>query len=289
MATSLPQALAALARSTPEVPPGVRPVSGETLAALAREHRLSLLDMERATLAAGLVPARYLRNMRTFDAGAQRRFLDSRVALAGLGGLGGHLLELLARAGVGRIEAADGDRFEESNLNRQLLCETQTLGWSKAEAARERAARVNPAVQFAARGEFLDLAGFRDLARGADLALDALGGVAPRLDLRRAAALEGVPLLTAAVAGTAGYVALVRPGDPAPTDFFPARPSEVPAEEALGTPAPTVALAASLAAAQALAFLADPFRETTGGPLAGRMLLFDLADASFETVALKAR
>ncbi len=289
MGTSLAQALAALARSTPEVPPGVRPVSGETLAALAREHRLSLLEMERAALTAGLVPARYQRNMATFDASAQIRFLDSRVALAGLGGLGGHLLELLARAGVGRIDAVDGDAFEETNLNRQLLCHADTLGRSKAWAARARAAEVNPAVEFTARAESLDLAGFRGLVRGADLALDALGGVAPRLDLRRAADLEGVPLLTAAVAGSAGYVALVRPGDPAPTDFFPAREAEVPAEVALGTPPPTVALAASLAAGEALAFLADPCRETAGGPLAGRMLLFDLADASFETVALKAR
>ncbi len=279
--------LADLARDTPETPPGVRLVSGGVLADLGLGLGLGAREMELAALAAGLVPARYLRNMRTYGPAAQARFLRSRVALAGLGGLGGHLLELLARAGVGALAAADGDVFEESNLNRQTLCLADGLGQAKAEAARLRASAVNPAMDCVVRAGFLDQQGFSELVQGADLVLDALGGVAPRLLLRRAAAQAGVPLLTAAVAGTSGYVALVRPGDPSPTDYFGTGADEAkpPAEVLLGTPPPTVALAAALQAAQALAFLSDQ-GSTEGSGLAGKMLLFDLADMTFATVSL---
>lgn len=284
--------LAALASSLAPVPPGLRPVPGEVLAALARDLNLPLRLVERAALeavpegvpeAVPLVPARYLRNMRTFTPRDQARFLESEVAMPGLGGLGGHLLELLARAGVGRIRAADGDRFEESNLNRQLLSAQATLGRSKARAAVLRAAQANPAVELTVREECLDQEGLAAFIRGADLVLDALGGLAPRADLARAAAREGLPLLTAAVAGTSGYVALVLPGEPGPADFLGvgARTGGEPAEVLLGTPGPTVALAASLQASQALSFLARG-----AACLSGRMLLFDLADMTFQTVSL---
>ena len=111
--------LAALARSTPEVPPGLRPVSGETLASLAREHLLSLRETELAALAAGLVPSRYLRNMTTYGPEAQARLLEARVALAGLGGLGGK------RGLAGRTENRAGDRcpggLEEHAASEWLL------------------------------------------------------------------------------------------------------------------------------------------------------------------------
>lgn len=64
----------------------------------------------------------------------------------GVGGVGGYALEALARAGVGRLAAVDGDAFEESNLNRQLLCTTATVGLRKAEVAAERVTLIDPAI-----------------------------------------------------------------------------------------------------------------------------------------------
>ena len=237
-----------------------------------------------AALERGVMPERYRRNASSLDAEAQTRLLGSRVLLAGLGGLGGLVLESLARAGVGRITGCDGDRFEPSNANRQLLATEATMGLSKAQAARERAAAVNPCVEFRAVDRFLDFQGFLDLCRDADLAVDALGGLDDRPALERAAREAGIPLVTAAVAGWSGLVATVLPGQAGLGSLLGGLPGGsakegMTPEETLGTPGPTVHLAASVQCAEALRLLAG--QEPA---LAGRMLVFDLADMTFETV-----
>ena len=95
---------------------------------------------------------RYARNRRSLTTDEIARLHDARVLVAGCGGLGGHVIECLARTGVGAIVVIDCDAFEETNLNRQLLAAEDTLGTSKARAARERIARVNPVVYGAVAG-----------------------------------------------------------------------------------------------------------------------------------------
>ena len=97
--------------------------------------------MERTALELGICPERYLRNLDAYSLAEQLRLLKSHAALVGLGGLGGYVLELLARAGVGSIRAADGDEFVPSNLNRQLYATRRTLCGYKAAAAAARMKR----------------------------------------------------------------------------------------------------------------------------------------------------
>ena len=78
------------------------------------------------------------------------RLANSRVAVFGLGGVGGYVLEALVRAGVGHITAVDGDTVDETNLNRQLLATRFSLGKSKAEAAKERALSINASLDISA-------------------------------------------------------------------------------------------------------------------------------------------
>ena len=172
--------------------------------------------IEAAALEAGVFPARYLRNMQSIPARDQIRLLNGSIAQIGLGGLGGTLLDLFLRAGVGRIRAADGDRFEESNLNRQALADLKTLSSSKADAARGKADAVNPSVDLEVRDAFLDPDAFPGFVRGCNLAVDALGGLTSRLALHEATAAEDIPLVTGALAGWTGYVAVVCPERPAP-------------------------------------------------------------------------
>src|SRR5512147_1622181 len=114
---------------------------------LAREHSADGREVEAAALAAGVVPLRYSRNMRSLSCEDQTVLLGAAAAVVGLGGLGGTVVEILARLGVGRLAVIDGDRFEDSNLNRQLLSSVEDLGRSKADVARERIHRVNPSVK----------------------------------------------------------------------------------------------------------------------------------------------
>jgi len=257
----------------------VRVLAGPQAAALAREFALPAREVDANALDAGILPGRYLRNFTAYSPAEQARLLRSTAALVGLGGLGGTVLEILVRTGVGTIVAADGDAFEESNLNRQLLAEDDRLDRPKAEAALARAAAVNPTATVTAQAAFLDAAGMAACLAGAQVAVDALGGLTDRPVLARAAAARGIALVTAAVAGDTGYVATVLPGGPALWDILGG--SADPAENALGCQAAGVTVAAGLQAAEALRLLA-------GRPprLAGKMLIVDLSDMSFETVTL---
>jgi len=137
---------------------------------------------------------------------------------------------------------------------------------------------VNPAVAFEPVARFLDEADMGRFLAGAGLCLDALGGLKDRAALARQAALAGIPLVTAAVAGQSGLVATVLPGGKVPAEFFGVGAG---AEDSQGTPAPAVATAASLMAGEALNILCG-----RGARLAGKMLVFDLGQMSFETVTL---
>lgn len=247
---------------------------------------LRLLELE--ALRQGCIPERYVRNFNSFSIGEQIRLLEASVLLVGLGGLGGSVLEILLRAGVGRITAADGDRFEESNFNRQLLSDISWLEQPKSASARERANIVNPSVEFTPLHEHLDARRMLELAREADVVVDALGGLDSRPALWQAAEEAGKVLVSAAVAGDSGCVGRFHPGGPGPALLFGKGGDRggdraAPAEVILGTQAPCVHFAAALQAAEVIGLLRAPVEREGGG---SRVLFFDLRDHTFETVAL---
>jgi molybdopterin/thiamine biosynthesis adenylyltransferase len=156
---------------------------------------------------------RYIRNLGALSEGECALLREKTVLVAGCGGLGGYLIEMLLRLGVGEIRAADGDCFEASNLNRQLLATPALLGRSKAEAAAERAASVNPDVRFVAVPEFVTEANVKRLIHGCDAVLDALDNIASRLLLAKACAEAKIPLIHGAICGWSAQAAILLPGD----------------------------------------------------------------------------
>lgn len=88
---------------------------------------------------------RYLRNG-IFSSQDMSKLKDKKVCIVGAGGLGGYILEMLARVGIGSITIIDGDVFDETNLNRQILSTSESLGKSKVQIAKERMDQVNPHV-----------------------------------------------------------------------------------------------------------------------------------------------
>ncbi len=157
--------------------------------------------VERTALSMGVWPERYLRNHEAYSLEEQLRLLGSSAVLMGLGGIGGQVLELLARAGVGRVSAADGDEFVPSNLNRR------SLGGYKAAAAAARMRLVNPAVDFEPVALHVTEPDMPRLLEGVDVCLDALGGQAERAALLRQAGRVELTVVTAAVCGRRGFVA----------------------------------------------------------------------------------
>ncbi len=112
----------------------------------AASRQVSLRQAMEAALTAGIFPECWERNFPSLSAPEQLRLFRSAVLVAGLGGLGGFLAELLARVGVGRLLLADGDHFTPANLNRQLLATQETLGLSKAVVTARRLREINPAI-----------------------------------------------------------------------------------------------------------------------------------------------
>lgn len=128
---------------------------------------------------------------------ALEKLKNSRVALFGLGGVGGYALEALVRSGIGAIEVVDNDVFSVTNLNRQLLATQETLGCSKAEAARVRALSINPDCHVTAH-ELFFLPDTKDCFdfNGLDYIIDAIDTVTGKLCLIEAARDAGVPIIS---------------------------------------------------------------------------------------------
>jgi len=245
---------------------------------LADRHTVAGHRVEAEALRQNIHPRRYLRNMQAVSTDGQIRLLESTVAQVGLGGLGGNLLEMFLRMGIGTIRVADGDSFESTNLNRQALASPANLGQPKTHAAIDRADAINPSVRLEARKEFLTPDSLPDFLEGCALAIDALGGLEMRLALQQAAAKASIPLVTGALAGWTGYVGVVMPGQIGPADIMG---TDNAAEETLGCPAPAVTFMASLMAIEASRLLTEGV-----SPLEKSILVVDLHSLTFEKVAI---
>ena len=127
---------------------------------------------------------------------AMEKLKNSRVAVFGLGGVGGFVVEALARCGVGKLELVDHDTLSETNINRQVLALHSTIGMAKAEAAKMRVLDINPEAEVIARQEFYcpDTAESFDFA-GCDYVVDAIDTVTGKLALIDAAKKANVPIL----------------------------------------------------------------------------------------------
>ena len=150
------------------------------------------------------------------------RLARARVAVFGIGGVGGHLCEALARAGVGAIDIVDRDTVSLSNINRQVVASHSTVGRPQVEIMAERIADINPACRVGAYQMFylpetaqeLDLSAY-------DYVADCVDTVAAKLELAVRCAEAGVPLIAAMGAGNKLHPERIRLGDIFKTEVDP--------------------------------------------------------------------
>jgi molybdopterin/thiamine biosynthesis adenylyltransferase len=189
-------------------------LSTEAACQIAGQFNQSLKDVEIEALKNQVIPERYQRNLGTIGVQGQIKLLQSRVAIVGVGGLGGTALELLVRFGVGRIVIIDGDSFAESNLNRQPLSESKNIGKRKVEVARERVGEVNPATEVEIYGVVANERNLPGMIQGSQVVVDGLDNIPDRLSLEKASKKMEIPLVHGAIAGFVGQVTTIFPGDP---------------------------------------------------------------------------
>ena len=221
---------------------------------------------------------RYARNKELISAAEQALLQSKTAAIIGLGGLGGHIAEQLARLGLGRLILIDGDKLEQSNLNRQLFATENLLGLPKTEAALLRLKEVNSAVAYTSHQLRLTADNGPELLQGADIVLDATDNIATRLVLEAVCEQLGLPLIHGAIGGWWGQVSVVFPGDGTLSRLYPDSEA-IGIEAKYGNPAFTPALVASIQAAEAL-------KLCLGRPesLRGKLLSIDLLTHEYFTI-----
>lgn len=125
------------------------------------------------------------------------RLQEASVMVIGLGAVGGYALEALARSGIGRLILVDFDKFEESNINRQILALSSTLGRPKTEVARERVLDINPACRVEIRDVFVNAETIPQLLNEVpDFVVDAIDALNPKCCLMEALAARGIPFVS---------------------------------------------------------------------------------------------
>lgn len=247
---------------------------------IAWQLGLGLHEIYREALRLGVYPYRYIRNVDILSAVEQLTLAESRVAVVGAGGLGGQVVLLLARVGVGTLVVVDCDLFDETNLNRQALCVEETLGEPKTRAAAEAVAAINPGVRVIPHQVRLSADMIDEVLSGCDVVVDGLDNAPDRLLLQESAGRLGIPMVHGALAGFEGRVMTVFPGDAGVKQLYgdtasgadPDRPEAV-----LGVPAVTAALIGTFQAMEVLKILLK-----RGSIFRNVMAYFDLEDGRLE-------
>ena len=258
-------------------------LSVENVIRLSHLFKVSGKEIELAALEADIVPERYVRNMKAYTLKDQAALLRSTVSVVGLGGLGGGVTEILARSGVGSLNLVDGDTFEDSNLNRQFLSRQPLLTTSKAEAAIQRVKEINTSIEVHHFHEFLSEESGSKLLDGSDVVVDCLDSLYTRQILEKIAKDLQIPMVSAAVAGSAGHITTIFPEDPGLKLIYGEQvdPSLKGAEASLGCLPQAVTLLSSLECSEVLKILLKK-----GTVSRKKLILVDLLDNTFDVLKL---
>jgi molybdopterin/thiamine biosynthesis adenylyltransferase len=229
---------------------------------------------------------RYSRHLLVPEVGEEGQFklLDSRVLLIGAGGLGSPAAYYLAAAGVGTIGIIDADVVDDSNLQRQILHNTQRIGQYKAESARETIEALNPDVKVITHIERLDESNVARIIADYDVILDGTDNFPTRYLLNDAALIANKPVVHGSVFRFEGQLTVFKP-------------YEGPCYRCLYPEPPPMALAPSCAEAGVLGVLPGIIgilqaTETIklllgiGDPLVGRMMTYDALAGEFNELRL---
>lgn len=126
-----------------------------------------------------------------------RRLENACVMVIGLGAVGGYALEAVARAGVGKLILVDFDSFDETNINRQILALSSTVGRKKTEVAAERVREINPHCEIVVKDMFVDSCNLPELlALKPDYVIDAIDSLTPKCCLIEALCGRGIPFIS---------------------------------------------------------------------------------------------
>ena len=224
----------------------------------------------------------------------QQRLKRARVLVIGAGGLGAPMLQYLAAAGVGTLGIVDDDTVSLSNLQRQVIHDTASVGKSKLDSAKAAIERINPNVNVELHKLHIDNGNAAALVAQYDVVADGSDNFETRYAVADACAEEKRPLVHASVGRFDGQLTVLKPyesgaeGRPNPSyrDLYPEPPPPglVPSCSEAGILGALTGVLGTLQALEVVKLITG-----IGDPLVGRLLLYDALAARFDTIRYKAR
>jgi molybdopterin-synthase adenylyltransferase len=231
---------------------------------------------------------RYSRHILLPEVGGtgQAKLKAARVLVVGAGGLGSPLILYLAAAGVGTIGVVDADVVEISNLQRQVVHTTDSIGVSKVVSAQSAAAAINPGVAIEAHPFRLDASNALSLVRDYDLVCDGTDNFTTRFLVSDACVLARKTLVSAAVLRFEGQLSVFKPheGGPCYRCLYPEPPPPgvVPTCSEAGVFGAVTGVMGTLQATEVLKELLG-----IGDTMSGRLLVWDALATRFRTIKLR--
>src|SRR5215218_3163093 len=230
---------------------------------------------------------RYGRHLLLPEVGAdgQAKLLDAKVLLLGAGGLGAPTALYLAAAGVGTLGIVDDDDVDLSNLQRQVIHTTRTIGTPKVDSAEATINALNPDVNVVKYPVRLDASNIMEIIDGYDVIVDGVDNFPTRYLLNDATVRLGIPVVSASILGFDGQLSVFKPHDgPCYSCLYPVAP---PAERAPSCGANGVLC--GLAGTMGLLQATEVVKLVTGAgePLVGRLLLYEALGATFTELKVR--
>ena len=215
----------------------------------------------------------------------QEKLLKSHALMIGAGGLGSPIALYLASAGVGRITICDHDEVDLTNLQRQIVHRTESIGKKKVDSARMTLAAINPGIDVVALPERIDGRRLEELVAAADVVLDGSDNFTTRHAVNRACVRLGKPLVSGAGVRFDGQIAVFDMRSRQSPCYHCLFPEQGESEDVrcavMGVFAPLVGIIGATQAAEALKLLAG-----IGTPLTGRLLLLDALNMEWRSMRL---
>ena len=215
----------------------------------------------------------------------QEKFLTAHALIIGAGGLGSSAAMYLAASGVGMLTICDGDTVDLTNLQRQLIHRTSSVGHSKVHSAQQTLAEINPEVKVIALPQRADEQRLLQLAAQADVVLDCSDNFATRYALNRICLQLGKPLVSGAATRFDGQVSVFDFRSSDTPCYNCLYPEQHEAEETrcavMGVFAPLVGVIGALQAAESLKLLSG-----AGDTLNGKLLVMDMLHVQMRTARL---
>ena len=227
---------------------------------------------------------RYARHLVLAEVGGpgQQRLKAARVAVVGLGGVGGPATLYLAAAGLGALRLIDDDAVALSNLQRQVAFTTADIGRSKVEAGAAAVAALNPHVRIEPVAERLTSQNAARLIAGCDVVIDGTDDFAARFAVNAACVAARVPLVSGALGRWSGQVGVFT-GRPCYRCLVPAAPPEADTCARVGVIGALAGVVGSMAALEAVKLITG-----AGEALIARLLIYDGLAGAARTVAVGA-